>query len=100
MDWVGEDTFNYDALGAIRGEADMRDNTLTPVIRWTDGQVSSYHFTVIAPDGKTPLSNKEFYSKTSDTQAGNGFNWKDSAGNPMCMLKNMWCDQITGVIHF
>lgn len=100
LDWVGEDTFNYDALGTIRGEADMRDNTLTPVIRWADGQVSSYHFTVIAPDGKTPLSNKEFYSKTSDTQAGNGFNWKDSAGNPMCMLKNMWCDQITGVIHF
>lgn len=99
LDWVGEDTFNYDALGTIRGEADMKDNTLTPVMRWADGQVSGYYFTILAPDG-TQLSNKEFYQNTSTTQSGNGFNWLDASGNPMCMLKNMWCDQISGVIHF
>ena len=100
VDWVGEDTFNYDALGSIRGEADLKDNTLIPVLRWADGQVSGYYFTIIAPDGKTTLSNKEFYNNTSDTHSGNAFNWLDEAKNPMCMLKNMWCDQINGVIHF
>lgn len=99
VDWVGRDTFNYDALGTIRGEADKQDNTLIPVLRWADGNITDYHFTILAPDG-TPLSNKEFYDKTSTTQAGNGFNWVDSSGNPMCMLKNMWCDQLNGTIHF
>lgn len=99
VDWVGKDTFNYDALGTIRGEADKEDNTLIPVLRWADGNVSGYHFAIIAPDG-TPLSNKEFYKETSSTHAGNGFNWVDASGNPMCMLKNMWCDQLNGTIHF
>lgn len=99
FDWVGIDSFNYDALGNIRGDADTKDNTLVPVLKWADGKVSDYHFTVYAPGGE-PLGNKEFYNNASTTQANNGYNWVDASGKPMSMLKNMWCDPLNGTIHF
>lgn len=98
VDWVGKTTFNYDALGTLRGDADKRDNTLIPILRWADGRATDYVITVYGPDG-SPLSNREFYDKVSETHSGIAHNWVGLDGKPRTMLKNMWVD-LNNTIHF
>lgn len=99
LDWVGNTQFNYDALGTIRDGASDTDHTLIPVVKFVDGRAADYRMTVFAPDG-TPLSNKKYYDEMSSTGSGMGYMWKDTSGNNRCMLKNMWVEDMTDVIHF
>lgn len=92
INWVGKDTFNYDALGTLKGwEADV-DNTLTPEVSWAEGHGSDYIITIFGPDG-VPLSNRNFYDQMNQNDTG-------QAGQaPNSMMKNIWVD-FENTIHF
>lgn len=92
-DWIGRDTFNYDALGIIKDWAADKDNTLEPEISWAEGRASDYVITIFGPDGVTPLSNREYYDENSITESGLTGQCSTS------MMKNMWVD-FENTIHF
>ena len=92
-DWIGRDTFNYDALGIIKDWASDKDNTLEPEISWAEGRASDYVITIFGPDGVTPLSNREYYDENSITESGLTGQCSTS------MMKNMWVD-FENTIHF
>lgn len=93
IDWVGRDTFNYDALGVIKDWAAEKDNTLEPEISWAEGTASDYVITIFGPDGVTPLSNREYYDETSTTDSGK------TGQFPNSMMTNIWVD-FENTIHF
>lgn len=92
-DWIGRDTFNYDALGVIKDWAAEKDNTLEPEISWAEGHGSDYVITIFGPDGITPLSNREYYDENSDTESG------QTGKFPTSMMDNIWVD-FENTIHF
>lgn len=92
-DWIGRDTFNYDALGVIKDWAAEKDNTLEPEISWAEGKASTYVITIVGPDGVTPLSNREYYAEQSDSESGK------TGDCPSSMMTNMWVD-FENTIHF
>lgn len=93
VDWVGRDTFNYDALGVIKDWAAEKDNTLEPEISWAEGQASDYVITIFGPDGVTPLSNREYYDENQGTESGK------TGQFPQSMMTNIWVD-FENTIHF
>lgn len=94
-DWIGRDTFNYDALGIIKDWAADKDNTLEPEISWAEGVASDYVITIIGPDGVTPLSNREYYDETQNADNESGKTGQCATS----MMKNMWVD-FENTIHF
>ena len=91
-DWIGRDTFNYDALGVIKDWAAEKDNTLEPQISWAEGRASDYKITIFGPDGVTPLSNRKYYDKKPEESGKSG--QCDTS-----MMTNMWVD-FENTIHF
>ena len=92
IDWIGKDTFNYDALGTLKGWEADEDNTLEPEISWAEGTGSDYVITIFGPDG-SPLSNRTYYDEQKEQATGTAQNPDNS------LMRNIWVD-FENVIHF
>ena len=89
VEWIGNDTFTYDANGVVKWEAHKTEQTLYAKFTWMEGRASDYRIEVLAPDGVV-LGGRSFYDSTA---SGGGYQIEDS------MMDWMWID-IDNVIHF
>jgi hypothetical protein len=82
VQWVGIDTFTYDANGTIKWEAAKQEKTLYAKFSWMEGKATDYRIEVLAPDGAV-LGDRNVYPMSEN---GGGYNIEDS------MVQDMWVD--------
>lgn len=91
VDWVGTDTFNYDALGSAYPWIGEQEYTLQPRLTWAAGSGADYRIEILAPDGFV-LGDRNYHSEGEDLL--NGYSANDKS-----MMYDMWVD-MENVIHF
>lgn len=89
-EWIGKDSFNYDAQGSAYPWIGEQEWTLTPKLTWAAGFAADYLLEILAPDG-TVLGSREHHSQGSEL--GEGYTIEES------MMTDMWVD-LDNVIHF
>lgn len=61
IEWEGQSTFNYTALGKAYSSVSEKEYQLAPKINWVHGESLAYDVQIFAPDG-APLGTRTFYN--------------------------------------
>lgn len=101
IEWEGQSTFNYTALGKAYPSVSEKEYLLAPKINWVHGESLAYDVQIYAPDG-APLGTREFFNEDSgsvDEASGSKIYSSKGYNPPGSMMKEMYQD-INNVLHF
>lgn len=97
IEWEGQNTFNYTALGQAYSSVSEKEYQLAPKINWVHGESLAYDVQIFAPDG-APLGTRSFYNPEDQSESvmkatGQGYD------PPGSMMYAMYQD-VNNVLHF
>lgn len=97
IEWEGQSTFNYTALGKAYSSVSEKEYQLAPKINWVHGESLAYDVQIFAPDG-APLGTRTFYNpdnKDASVLGASGQGYDP----PGSMMYAMYQD-VNNVLHF